>query len=82
MGAQTMITILRNNERMMGKRVKFKRTLGGYGKNRKPVYDFPKATSKQIRDIRKKLKKENQILWVKVIGLTLVIVIGLLLLLL
>ncbi|WP_299119693.1 hypothetical protein [uncultured Winogradskyella sp.] len=77
MGAQTMITILKNNERMLGKRTKFRKTLGGYGKNKKPEYDFPTATPKQLRDIRKKLKKENQILWVKIIGLTIVISIAL-----
>ena len=77
MGAQTMITILKNNERMMGKRIKFKKTLGGYGKNRKPEYNFPKATQKQLRDIRHKLKKEHQLLWIKIIGLSSIIIIAL-----
>ncbi|EDP71498.1 hypothetical protein FBALC1_03402 [Flavobacteriales bacterium ALC-1] len=77
MGAQTMITILKNNERMMGKRTKFKKTLGGYGKNRKTEYNFPKATPKQLREIRQKLKKENQILWIKILGITVIIIISL-----
>jgi len=77
MGAQTMITILRNNQRMLGKRTKFKKILGGYGKNRKTEYNLPKATSKQLRDIRKKMKKENQLFWIKVIGLSTIIIITL-----
>ncbi len=72
-----MITILKNNERMMGKRTKFKKTLGGYGKNNKTEYNLPKATPKQLREIRRRLKKENRILWVKIIGLTLIIFITL-----
>lgn len=72
-----MITILKNNERMMGKRTKFKKTLGGYGKNRKTEYNFPKATPKQLREIRQKLKKENQILWIKILGITVIIIISL-----
>jgi len=72
-----MITILKNNERMLGKRIKFKKTFGGYGKNRKTEYNLPKATPKQLRDIRKKLKKENQLLWIKVVGLSTIIIITL-----
>ena len=77
MSAQTMITILKNNEKMMGKRVKFKKTLGGYGKNRKPEYNFPKATPKQLKEIRKRLKRENNIMWIKVGGISTVIIIAL-----
>lgn len=77
MGAQTMITILKNNERMMGKRVKFKKTLGGYGKHNKPEYNFPKATPKQLKAIAKRLKEERKIRMVKVIALTIIIFSGL-----
>ena len=59
MAIQAMITILKNNDRMMHKRTKFKKTFGGYGKNRKTEYDLPKATPKQLRDIRQKFKEEN-----------------------
>ena len=77
MAIQAMNTAIKNNNLMRPKREKFKRTLGGYGKNRNPEYNLPKATPKQLRAIRKKLKKENQILWIKVIGLSTIIIIAL-----
>ncbi|WP_339754519.1 hypothetical protein [uncultured Winogradskyella sp.] len=77
MAIQAMITILKNNDRMMHKRTKFKKTFGGYGKNRKTEYDLPKATPKQLRDIRQKFKEENQLLLLKVIGFSTIIILGL-----
>ena len=62
---------------MLDKSKRFRKSLGGYGKNRKVEYNLPEATPKQLRDIREKLKKENQLLWIKVIGLTLIVLIGL-----
>ncbi|WP_400076847.1 hypothetical protein [Winogradskyella sp. R77965] len=75
---ESMISTMKSNKSiMLDKSKRFKKTLGGYGKNKKLEYDFPTATPKQLRDIRQKLKKENQILWVKIIGLTIVISIAL-----
>lgn len=70
---QTMITTLRNNDNLRSKREKFKKK---YGKNisiEKPEYDFPEATPEILNAIRKKIKKDNQILWLKVIILTFLI---------
>jgi hypothetical protein len=53
-----MITTLKNNEKMRSKREKFKRTLGGYGSNVKPEYDFPEATPEILKAIREKLKEK------------------------
>ena len=78
MAIQAMNIAIKNNNLMRRtKRVKFKKTLGGYGKNRKTEYDLPKATSKQLRDIRQKLKKEYQLLWIKIIGFSTIIILGL-----
>jgi len=78
MAIQAMNIAIKNNNLMRRtKRVKFKKTLGGYGKNRKTEYDLPKATSKQLRDIRHKLKKEHQLLWIKIIGFSTIIILGL-----
>ena len=74
--AQAMITTLKNNEKMRSKREKFKRTFGSNSSNEKPEYDFPEATPEMLNEIRSRLKKENRILWVKIIGFTLVIVAG------
>lgn len=62
---------------MLDKSRRFRKTLGGYGKNRKTEYNLPKATPQQLRAIRQKIKKENQILWLKVIGLFIVIIVTL-----
>ena len=62
---------------MLDKSKRFRKSLGGYGKKIKVEYNLPEATPKQLRDIREKLKKENQLLWIKVIGLTLIVLIGL-----
>ncbi|MUU77907.1 hypothetical protein [Winogradskyella endarachnes] len=70
---QTMISTLRNNDNLRSKREKFKKK---YGKNisiEKPEYDFPEATPEILNAIRKKIKKDNQILWLKVIILTFLI---------
>ncbi|MTE26577.1 hypothetical protein [Winogradskyella ouciana] len=75
--AQAMITTLKNNEKMRSKRKKFKRTLGGYNTNRKTEYNLPNATPEQLIEIRQRLKKENKILWIKVIVFSSVIIIAL-----
>jgi uncharacterized protein (DUF2461 family) len=51
---------IRNNKLLLSKREKFKRVPGGY-KNHKTEYDLPKATQKDLRDLRKRLKEEHRI---------------------
>lgn len=77
MSIQAMNTSLNNNRKQMPKRDKFKRFFGSYStKGNKTEYNLPKATSKQLRDIRKRLQNERQIRWLKAILLTLFIFIG------
>ncbi|WP_178990163.1 hypothetical protein [Winogradskyella schleiferi] len=72
---ESMISVVNSNKRiMLDKSKRFRKSLGGYGKSRKPEYDFPKAAPEQLIEIRRKLKKENQMHWVKVIGLTAIII--------
>lgn len=75
--AQAMITTLKNNEKMRSKRDKFKRILGRNCSNVKPQYDFPEATPEILREIRNKLKKENQVIRIKILCATAVIIISL-----
>jgi len=74
LGQSMMSTLKSNNRIILDKSTQFRKTLGGYGKNKKPEYNFPKATPKLLREIRQKLRKENQILWIKIIGFTIIIV--------
>ena len=70
-----MISTIKSNKRiMLDKSKRFRKTLGGYNKNRKVDYDFPKATPEYLEEIRRKLKKENRILWIKITVISIVII--------
>lgn len=73
MASASMNTIINNNKKLLPKRDRFKNRLGGYNPNKKTVYNLPKATSKQLRDIRKKMQQERKVWWIKVIALTIII---------
>lgn len=65
--AESMISSLKSNKRiMLDKSKRFRKTLGGYDKKRKRNYDFPEATPEMLLEIRKKLKREQNILWFKI----------------
>ena len=82
MGASSsMNTIIKNNRKLLPQRDRFKNRLGGYNSKKKTEYNLPKATSKQLRDIRKKMRLERKIWWIKVITLTAIIFLGLIVLL-
>lgn len=72
---ESMRSVLKSNKSiMLDKSKRFKKTLGGYDKNRKMEFDLPKATPKQLREIRQRIKKDNQILWVKILGVSVIII--------
>jgi hypothetical protein len=43
---------------MLDKSTRFRKTLGGYGKNNKVEFDFPKASPELLKQIRLKAKKD------------------------
>ena len=58
---ESMISSLRsNNSIKLDKSSRFRKTLGGYGKNRKPEFDFPKANPELLEQIRLKAKKDHK----------------------
>ena len=71
------MNVINFNRKQLPQRNKFVKRLGGYNANKKTEYNLPKATPKLLREIREKLKKENQVLWIKVIGLSTIIIISL-----
>ncbi|BAO76229.1 hypothetical protein [Winogradskyella sp. PG-2] len=77
LGGSMASTLKSNKAIMLDKSKRFKKTLGGYGKNRKIEYDLPKATPKQLKSIRERLKKENQIVWIKILGTVTILMITL-----
>lgn len=50
-GLGSMNVVLKKNKKMLNKREKFKKTLGGYGKSKKPEYDFPEAQPHTLKRI-------------------------------
>ena len=74
-GVSGMITSLRANKNLLRKRDHFPKS-SQYGRRKSTVdyYIFPKATKKQLRNIRKKMQKERKILIVKRTGAFLIIV--------
>jgi len=77
LGESMISTIKSNKNIMLDKSKRFRKTLGGYNKNRTTEYNLPKATPEQLLEIRKGLKKENKIMWLKVVGISTVIIIAL-----
>lgn len=73
MHGNSMNTSVRNNLKLLKKRDKhkLKNRLGGYDASKTTEYNFPKASSKQLRDIKKKMKEERRNWWFNVIVLTL-----------
>ena len=49
---QSMISSLKNNEKMRSKRTKFKNTLGGNNSESKTEYNFPEATPEMLKKLR------------------------------
>ncbi|MFD1063150.1 hypothetical protein ACFQ1Q_07815 [Winogradskyella litorisediminis] len=70
MSIQAMNTAINNNRKLLPKRDKLKNRLGGYDPTKKTEYNLPKASSKQLRDLRKRLQLETKIWWIKAISLT------------
>nr|WP_321231860.1 hypothetical protein [uncultured Psychroserpens sp.] len=64
---ESMISSLKSNKNIkLDKSSRFKKTLGGYGKNRKVTFDFPEASPELLEQIRIKAKKDykrNQVIF-------------------
>ncbi|QXP79990.1 MULTISPECIES: hypothetical protein [Winogradskyella] len=67
MSASTMNTVMKNNRKLLPKRDRFKNRLGGYDRNVKTEYNFPKATTKQLKEIGKRLREERKTELIKVV---------------
>ncbi len=78
MSASSMNTIIKNNRNLLPQREKFKNRLGGYRSKKHTEYNLPTATSKQLSAIRKRMQNERKLWWVKAIGLTAILCLGLL----
>lgn len=73
MSANSMITSVRNNLNQLSSRKKLRNRLGGINFKKNTEYNFPKATTKQLKDLRKRLKEEQKSRMLKVVSLTIVL---------
>ena len=72
MSGSTMISV-RNNLNLLSKRKKLRNRLGGYNPNCKTEYNLPSATPKQLKDISKRIKEEQNIRMLKLISVTVIL---------
>ncbi|WP_299361236.1 hypothetical protein [Winogradskyella sp.] len=83
MSASSMMTSIRNNLNLLSNRKKVKdrlglrNRLGGYDSNTKTEYNLPKATTKELKALAKRLKEEHRIRMTKIIVVTILLFLGL-----
>jgi hypothetical protein len=68
---------IKNNRNLLSKRNRLAKRLGGFNANKKTEYNLPIATTKQLKDIGKRLKNDGKIRMIKVVLLTLFLFMGL-----
>lgn len=71
------MNVINFNRNQLPQREKFVNRLGGYNSSKKTEFNLPKATSKQLKEIAKRLKEEHKIRMIKVFTLTIIIFLGL-----
>lgn len=71
------MNVINYNRSLLSQRDKFVNRLGGYNTDKKTEYNLPKATPKQLSDIRKRLKEERKTRMLKVILFTVILFLGL-----
>lgn len=67
------MNVINYNRNQLPKREKFKNLLSGYKRSRKTEYDLPKASTKQLNEIGKRLKEERKVRMLKVILFTIIL---------
>lgn len=71
MSILAMNLTIKNNRKLLQKGDRFQNKLVVYRRKGKIEYNLPKATTKQLNAIRKRMKTERQIWWVKITVVTL-----------
>lgn len=62
---------------MLNQSKRFRKTLGGFNKQRQSTGNLPNAIPQQLKEIRERIKREKKLLWIKVMMLS-VLIIGIL----
>ncbi|SDH03634.1 hypothetical protein [Winogradskyella thalassocola] len=69
------MNVINYNRSQLPQRDRFKTVLGGYNSRSKTEYNLPKATTKQLKEIGKRLREERKVRMLKVIVLTCILII-------
>ena len=69
------MNVINYNRSQLPQRDRFKNVLGGYKSDRKTEYNLPKATTKQLKAIGRRLREERKVRMLKVIVLTCVLLV-------
>ena len=72
------MNVINYNRGQLPQREKFKNVLGGSSRNLKTEYNLPKASTKQLNIIGKRLKEEYKLRMLKVVVCTIVLFVFLL----
>ena len=76
-GKSMISSVKSNKSEMLDESKRFRKTLGGYGKKEKAEGNFSKATPEQLLEIKRRFKTENRALWIRIIGLSILLIIAL-----
>ncbi|WP_299111212.1 hypothetical protein [uncultured Winogradskyella sp.] len=71
------MNVINFNRNQLPQRDRFVNRLGGYNSDKKTEYNLPKATTKQLKEIARRLKEERKIRMIKVVTLTIILFLGL-----
>ncbi len=77
MNASSMILSIRNNLSLLSNRKKLKHRLGGYNPEVKTEYNLPKATTKELNALGKRMREEHNVRMTKIITVTIILFLGL-----
>ncbi|WP_111682092.1 hypothetical protein [Winogradskyella tangerina] len=77
MTGSSMMVSVKNNLNQLSKRKKLKNRLGGYDPKAKQEYNLPKASTKELSAIAKRLQEEHKTRMTKVIIVTAILFLGL-----
>ena len=75
--ASTMNIVIKNNRMLLKKRTKHQWSLVSPSKRLSTEYNLPQASTKQLKQLKKRLQSENRWYELKVIGVTVILAVAL-----
>jgi hypothetical protein len=76
-GKSMISSVKSNKSEMLDESKRFIKTVGGYVKREKGEANVSKATAEQLLEIKRRHRRENSALWIRIIGLSILLIITL-----